>query len=272
MNSEALQKDNIQRPQSEDYIVGIGASAGGLEALQKLLTALPSNTGFPYIIVQHLSPDYKSLLSEILSKYTSMPVIQVEDGMEIKPDCVYVIQPGKNMRLSKGKLLLSSQKEHELNLPIDLFFHSLAAEAGTRAIAIVLSGTGSDGSNGIKSIKENDGLILVQDVDTAKFDGMPRSAIRTGIVDAQLSPEKIALELMHISSSVSKVVPVKTEKQIDEELMKKVYVILKKISNINFTHYKQTTILRRIERRMMLTHKETLTEYVDFLYVIDELF
>ena len=257
---------------NDEYIVGIGASAGGLEALQKLLTALPANTGFPYIVVQHLSPDYKSLLSEILSKYTAMPVIQVEDGMEVQPDCVYVIQPGKNMRVSGGKLHLSAQKEKELNLPpIDMFFRSLAAEAGSHAIAIILSGTGSDGTNGIKDIKENDGMIIVQDLDTAKFDGMPRSAMRTGLVDAQISPEKIALELQHISVSSSKQnLPLKTVKQIDDELMKKIYFILKKVSNVNFTHYKQTTILRRIERRMMLTRKEHLAEYVDYLYEAPE--
>lgn len=264
---QEITKDSGSKEYGKDFIVGIGASAGGLEALQKLLASLPADTGFPYIIVQHLSPDYKSLLSEILGKYTEMPVMQVEDGIEIKPNCVYVIQPGKNMRLSHGKLILSSQKEHELNLPIDMFFRSLAEEAGARAIAIVLSGTGSDGSNGIKTIKENDGLILVQTPESSKFDGMPRSAIRTGIVDAQLDPEKIAMELVHISTSASKVIPViRTERQVDEELMKKVYIILKKISNINFTHYKQTTILRRIERRMMLTHKETLNEYVELLY------
>lgn len=157
----------------ENYIIGIGASAGGLEALQKLLTALPSNTGYPYIIIQHLSPDYKSLLGEILSKYTDMPVVQVEDGMLIKPDFVYVIQPGKNMRISNGKLYLSSQKEKELNLPIDMFFRSLAEEAGEHAIAIILSGTGSDGTNGIRSIKENDGMIIAQEPESAKLMACP---------------------------------------------------------------------------------------------------
>ena len=256
--------------EKEKYIVGIGASAGGLEALQKLLTALPSNTGYPYIIVQHLSPDYKSLLGEILSKYTDMPVVQVEDGMVIKPDFVYVIQPGKNMSISDGKLILSSQKEKELNLPIDMFFRSLAEEAKDHAIAIVLSGTGSDGTNGIRSIKENDGMIMVQEPESAKFDGMPRSAIRTGLVDAQLTPEEIALELQHISNATQEAIPEKTERQVDEELMRRIYAILKKISNVNFTHYKQNTILRRIERRMMLTHKETLQEYVDYLYESSE--
>ena len=248
------------------YVVGIGASAGGLEALQKLLTALPSNTGFPYIIVQHLSPDYKSLLGEILGKYTEMPVIQAEDGMEVAPNSVYVIQPGKNMRIASGKLLLSAQNPKELNLPIDMFFRSLAEECGARAIAIVLSGTGSDGTNGIKAIKENDGMVIVQDLGSSKFDGMPRSAMRTGLVDAQISPEEIALELQHISGAAFTSSHGKTEQEIDSELMKKVYLILKKVSNVNFTHYKQTTILRRMERRMMLTHQDKLSDYVDFLY------
>lgn len=263
----AICTNNLQREIQPYYTVGIGASAGGLEALQKFLSELPPDTGFPYIIVQHLSPDYKSLLGEILSKYTEMPVVQVEDGMEVQRNCVYVIQPGKNMRISKGRLLLSAQREKELNLPIDLFFRSLAEEAGAHAIAIVLSGTGSDGTSGIKEIKEHDGMVIVQDLKSSKFDGMPRSAIRTGVVDAQLSPEAIAQELQHISQAASKQphTMFKDAKQIDAELMKKIYIILKKGSNINFTHYKQTTILRRIERRMMLAHKEKLSEYVDFL-------
>ena len=260
---------NVKKDKSKEhkYIVGIGASAGGLEALQKLLTALPANTGFPYIIVQHLSPDYKSLLSEILGKYTEMPVVQAEDGMEIENDHVYIIQPGKNMRLAGGSLHLIDQIPRELNLPIDMFFRSLAEEAKSRAIAVILSGTGSDGTNGLKAIKENDGMVIVQDVGSAKFDGMPRSAMRTGLVDAQISPEEIALELQHISgAAASDVGHGKTEQEIDTELMKRVYSVLKKVSNVNFTHYKQTTILRRMERRMMLTHKEKLSDYVDYLY------
>ena len=247
------------------YIVGIGASAGGLEALQKLLSALPSNTGFPFIVIQHLSPDYKSLLGEILGKYTDMPVIQAEDNMTVLPNRVHIIQPGKNMRIESGRLKLVDQIPKELNLPIDIFFRSLAEDAGTNAIAIVLSGTGSDGTNGIKSIKENEGMVLVQDLETAKFDGMPRSAMRTGLVDAQLSPEEIAIELEHISGLPLAAERGKTLQEIDAELMRKVYAVLKKVSNVNFTHYKQTTILRRMERRMMITHKEQLSDYVDYL-------
>lgn len=253
--------------QAANYIVGIGASAGGLEALQKLLTALPPDTGFPYIIVQHLAPDYKSLLGEILGKYTEMPVVQVENGMEVQPNCIYVIQPGKNMCIKDGRLQLSAQREKQLNLPIDMFFHSLSEEAGPRAIAIVLSGTGSDGTNGIKDIKEHDGLVIAQDPDSAKFDGMPRSAVRTGLVDALFTPEDIARELQHVSCTASKepYQLAKSDAQVDMDLMKWVYAVLKKACNVNFTHYKQTTILRRVERRMMLTHKDSLAEYVDFL-------
>lgn len=216
-----------ERKDSEfKFIVGIGASAGGLEAIQKLLTVLPANTGFPFIIVQHLSPDYKSMLGEILGKYTEMPVVQVEDDMPVSANTVYVIQPGKNMRIENGKLRLTSQIPKELNLPIDLFFRSLAEEAGSRAIAIILSGTGSDGTNGLKSIKENDGMVIVQDLDSAKFDGMPRSAMRTGLVDAQMSPEEIAQELQHISGATGVITHGRTEREIDADLMKKVYLIL----------------------------------------------
>ena len=258
-----MKTDNVFH--EHKYVVGIGASAGGLEALQKLLSALPTNTGFPYVIVQHLSPDYKSLLGEILGKYTDMPVIQADENMIIEPNKVYIIQPGKNMRVQDRKLKLVNQIPKELNLPIDIFFRSLAEDAGADAIAIILSGTGSDGSNGIKTIKENEGLVIIQDPETAKFDGMPRSALRTGLVDAQFSPDDIAMELQHISNSHLAGVRGMTPQEIDNELMKKVYMVLKKISNVNFTHYKQTTILRRIERRMMVTHTEKLSEYVDLL-------
>ncbi len=259
-----MKTDN--KPKKRKFIVGIGASAGGLEALQKLLAALPANTGFPYIIVQHLSPDYKSLLSQILGKYTEMPVIQAEDGVVVEPDHVYIIQPGKMMTIKSGHIHYTDQIPKELNLPIDAFFRSLAEDAGANAIAIVLSGTGSDGTNGIKAIKENDGLVIAQDLESSKFDGMPRSAMRTGLVDAQITPEEIALELEHIAGMAAMSDRKTAEEEVDSELMKRIYAILKKVSNINFTHYKQTTIIRRMERRMMITHKDKLSDYMDFLY------
>lgn len=148
----AAASENTPPKSNGKYIVGIGASVGGLEALQTLLAALPTQLGFPYIVIQHLSPDYKSLLSEILSKHTKMPVIQAEDGMNIEANCIYVIPPRKSLTLSNGRLCLIDQITGALHLPIDTFFNSLAEEAGPNAIAIVLSGTGSDGTNGIKNV------------------------------------------------------------------------------------------------------------------------
>ncbi|MDO5111181.1 MAG: chemotaxis protein CheB [Clostridia bacterium] len=254
------------KKQDEPFIVGIGASAGGLEALQNLLTALPADLGFSYVLIQHLSPDYKSLLSEILSKNTSMPVIQAEDHMAINPDCVYVIPPRKTLYISDGSLCLDEQKSGELHLPIDTFFRSLAENVGANAIAVVLSGTGSDGTNGIKSIKENDGMVIVQSPENSKFDGMPKSAVRTGLVDFLGTPEEIALELEHVSlAAKGGNLHDKTEREIDDELMGRIYYALRKASDINFTHYKRATLLRRVERRMLLARKETLADYVDYL-------
>ena len=249
------------------YIVGIGASAGGLEAIQKFLSNLPANTNCAFIIVQHLSPDYKSLLCEILSRHTIMPVIQSEDGMLVEANHVYIIQPRKNMRIQNGRLRLSSLREHELNFPIDVFFKSVAEEASSKAIAIVLSGTGSDGSQGIVTIKEHGGLVLVQD-DTAKFDGMPKNAVRTGVVDAQMTPEMIAAEITHISSEFASQNSLSNVDNIvvDEDLFSRLFVILKKSSNVNFSLYKRPTIVRRMACRMMLTRKDNLADYIDYLY------
>ncbi len=251
------------------FIVGIGASAGGLEALQSLLSSLPSNLGFSYVVIQHLSPDYKSLLSEILSKYTDMPVIQAEQGMRAQSDCVYVIPPRQNLSLKNGVICLSEQVMGGLHLPIDGFFKSIAEDVGAKAIAIILSGTGSDGTNGIKNVKEKDGMVIVQSPSSCKFNGMPNSAIRTGLVDFQGTPEEIVSELEHISDVSQKgEFQLKLEKEINDDLMERIYYILRKVSNINFTHYRKATILRRAERRMMLAHRDTLSDYVDYLYAV----
>lgn len=150
----------------ENCIVALRASAGGLEALQAFFSALPMDTGIPYVVIQHLSPDYKSMLSEILSKSTDMPVTQVENGTELQPNHVYVIAPGKMMKLSNGRIRLTKQDKTHLSLPIDVFFRSLAEETEGGAIAIILSGTGSDGSGGIKDVKEHGGVIFVQEPDS----------------------------------------------------------------------------------------------------------
>ncbi len=248
---------------SPHCVVGIGASAGGLEALQQFLTFLPSNTGMAFVIIQHLAPNHKSMLADILGKYSVMPVTEIEDGMEVERNHIYMIPPKYNVEISDGRLNLKLQNSQEISHPIDIFFRSLAVAYMNRAVAVILSGTGSDGTNGIRAIKEQNGMIIVQSPESAKFDGMPRNAIGTGFVDLVLKPDSIAKELDHISKSV-----IDAEAQLgatDEDLLAKVFSILKNVTNINYAYYKQTTILRRIERRLVVTHNRNLREYVSYL-------
>ena len=243
--------------------VGIGASAGGLEALQQFLTFLPGNTGMSFVIIQHLAPDHKSLLTDILGKYTSMPVIEARDGMQVKRNHIYMIPPRYNLEITLDILHLTEYNHTKINHPIDVFFRSLARAYENRAVAIILSGTGSDGTNGIRSIKEQNGVIIVQSPESAKFDGMPRNAIATGFVDIVQAPDAIAREMAHISASL---VDATSKLQLtDEDLLSQVFSILKNITNTNYTYYKQTTILRRIERRLVVTHNRNLREYVTYL-------
>ncbi|OUP86118.1 hypothetical protein B5F07_02115 [Lachnoclostridium sp. An169] len=247
-------------------IVGIGASAGGLEALQQFFQHMPGNSGLSFVVIQHLSPDYKSLMADILGKHTEMQVMQAENEMEILPDNVYLIPPKKNMTIRNGRLILTDFVQGTLNHPIDVFFTSLAKEQNDRSIAVVLSGTGSDGTSGVKAVKEKGGLVIVQSPETAKFDGMPRSAINTGLADFILSPDEIVDEILNFSHYPTLLRP--QEKDVlfsDEETFPRIYAILKKASGIDFTNYKRTTVLRRIERRMVVTHKPSLAEYVEFL-------
>lgn len=247
-------------------IVGIGASAGGLEALQQFFQHMPGNSGLSYVVIQHLSPDYKSLMADILGKYTEMAVKQAENGMKIRPDTVYLIPPKKNLSLRGNQLILSDIVPGQLNHPIDVFLTSLALEKRERAIAVVLSGTGTDGTSGIKAVKEHGGLVIVQDPETAKFDGMPRSAINTGLSDFVLSPEEIVDEILNFSNYPTLIRPQEQEVLFsDEEMFPRIYSILKKASGIDFTNYKRTTVLRRIERRMVVTHSPSLGEYVNLL-------
>ena len=168
-----------------------------MEALQQFFQHMPGNSGLSFVVVQHLSPDYKSLMADILGKHTEMEVKQAENGMRIRPNTVYLIPPKKNMTLQDGKLLLSEFIHGMLNHPIDVFFASLAREQKEKAVAVVMSGTGSDGTSGIKVVKENGGLVIVQSPETAKFDGMPRSVINTGLADFILSPDEIVDEILN---------------------------------------------------------------------------
>ena len=255
--------NEIRQELPPSCVVGIGASAGGLEALQQFLTFLPGNTGMSFVIIQHLAPDHKSLLTDILGKYTSMPVIEARDGMQVRRNHIYMIPPRYNLEITSDVLHLTEYNHTKINHPIDIFFRSLAHAYENRAVAIILSGTGSDGTNGIRSIKEQNGVIIVQSPESAKFDGMPRNAIATGFVDIIKAPDSIAREMAHISASL---VDATSQLQLtDEDLLSQVFSILKDITNTNYTYYKQTTILRRIERRLVVTHTRNLREYVTYL-------
>ena len=252
--------DNSYIKTRPNCIVGIGASAGGLEALQQFLTFLPSNTGMAFVIIQHLAPNHKSMLADILGKYSAMPVIEIENEMQVERNHVYMIPPKYNVEIKGDVLYL---KEYDINLInhlIAIFFRSLAASYENRSVAVILSGTGSDGSNGIRSVKEQNGVIIVQTPESAKFDGMPRNAIATGFVNMIQKPDSIAKEMFHIAASM-----VDTSANFllsDQDLMSQVFSILKNVTNINYAYYKQTTILRRIERRLVVTHSRNLQEYV----------
>ena len=190
-----LKNSNIPVNKQPIGVVGIGASAGGLEALQQFLTFLPSNTGMAYVIIQHLAPNHKSLLADILGKYSAMPVTEIRNGMQIHKNHIYMIPPKFNVEIQSNVLKLRVHDPQKINHPIDVFFRSLAESCENRSVAVILSGTGSDGTNGIRSIKEQNGLIIVQTPESAKFDGMPRNAIATGFVDLVQKPDAIAKEM-----------------------------------------------------------------------------
>ena len=273
--SEYYQEDPNCTNDSHPMIIGIGASAGGVEALQQLFGCMPDESGLSFVVVQHLSPDYKSLMADILRKSTKMNVLQAESHMEVKPDTVYLIPPKKYITITDGKLELSDLVPGALNRPVDVFFSSLADEEKENAIVVVLSGTGSDGTNGVKEVKEKGGLVIVQDPKSAKFDGMPINAINTGLADFILPPEEIVEEILNFSKGTPFLLDYRREGNTDsiesdipfsdEETFSYIYAILKNASGIDFTYYKRSTILRRIERRMIVTHTSSLVEFAKFL-------
>ena len=251
-------------------IVGIGASAGGLEACTKLLENLPADTGMAFVLVQHLAPTKDSILAELLSKETSMPVREVQDGMTVEPDHVYVIPPNTALTVFHGVLrLLPRTETPALHMPIDFFFRSLAEDQGQHAVGIILSGTGSDGSLGIRDIKAAGGIVLSQDEQSAKYSGMPKSAVATGAVDFILPPDEMAAELKRISIhpvmtllTAMKPGPLLSAREDD---LNKIFMRIRTVTGIDFTYYKQATILRRINRRMLLHKIGSLEQYVRYL-------
>jgi len=246
-------------------IVAIGASAGGLEANTQLVEHLTPDMGMAYVVVQHLDPKHKSLLAELLSRHAAIPVEEVTHKTKVQKDRIYVIPPNRNMYLERGRLCLTSRSSSPAReMPIDYFFRTVALDCHGNCIGVVLSGTGSDGSLGIEEIKSAGGITFAQDQDTAKHDGMPRAAIATGYIDFVLSPEGIARELKRIARH-----PYTNGKQIaglsQEALLQRIFTMLKNRTSVDFKHYKQNTIKRRIFRRMALLKIETVDDYIRLL-------
>ncbi|MBK8185145.1 MAG: PAS domain-containing protein [Candidatus Competibacteraceae bacterium] len=249
------------------YYVGVGASAGGLEALESFFSQMNADSGMAFIVIQHLSPDYKSMMVELLSKRTAMPVQRAEEGMLVEVNSVYLIPPKKNLSIFHGKLLLSeSDHNRGLNLPIDVFFRSLADDQAEKAIGIILSGTGSDGVRGIRAIKEGGGIVMVQNEESARFDGMPRSAISTGLADFVLPPDEMPEKLLSLVHDPYPIKPAQPPTLLpDEDGLTRIFALLRERTRVDFTHYKPSTVVRRIERRMKMNQVHDLRDYVKFM-------
>lgn len=249
------------------YIAGVGASAGGLKALIEFFSQVPLGSEIAFVVVQHLSPDYESHMVNLLSKQTELPVQQATDGLTVQPNNIYLIPRRKNMTIFKGKLFLTDyQRVQGAKLPIDIFFESLAEEQKDKAVGVILSGTGSDGTRGIQMIKEAGGLTMAQD-QTAKFDGMPRSAISTDLVDFVASPEKLCRALLSYAKNEGHFVHTENLLLKDQTQMEKLFAILRTHTGIDFSEYKPKTIARRLERRMSLNQVEEIEDYINYLDV-----
>ncbi|MFK7769601.1 MAG: chemotaxis protein CheB [Mariniblastus sp.] len=261
----------MSQAEKQLFVVGIGASAGGLKPIEEFFSHMPVDSGMAFVVVQHLSPDFKSLMDELLARRTGMAIHKVSDGIKVEANSVYLIPPEKNMALEKGRLMLTDKTKIRIdNLPIDIFFRSLAKGAGENSVAVVLSGTGSDGSRGIKDIHESGGLVLVQSIETTGFDGMPRAAISTGVVDLICSPEEMPARIVeyastHDRAALRQVDSIEGGVSVDESAMYRIFRLFRQNFNLDFSLYKPTTITRRIERRMQLCAIKDMDEYVDSL-------
>jgi two-component system CheB/CheR fusion protein len=251
-------------------MVGIGASAGGLEAFSELLHNLPDKTGMAYVLVQHLDPKHGSVMQQILSRTTRLPVTEVKQGTQVETDHVYVIPPNTELTVHDGILRLEARRlTHGMHMPIDHFFQSLAQDAAERAICVVLSGTGSDGTAGCNAVKAAGGIVFAQDERSAKYDGMPRSAINTGCADFILPPNQIARELARIGQHPY-IAQAVAETSMHPDLpagddLDTLFFLLHKSTGVEFAHYKHTTLQRRIRRRMVLQKFDKLKDYVRFV-------
>ncbi|MEM8489632.1 MAG: chemotaxis protein CheB [Pseudomonadota bacterium] len=251
---------------NKPWVIGIGASAGGLGALKEFFDNVTDDCRLSFIIVQHLSPDYKSLMADLLQKNTGLPIHEAKSNMRVVPGNVYLIPPKKNMTIHAGRLKLTDKpSRHDLNLPIDIFFRSLAEECGESSIAIVLSGTGSDGTRGVRAIKEAGGMVMVQNPEQAGFDGMPISAINTGLVDYVLPVQELPGELLHFIDTPAADGSAERSLGRDSESLYMILTQVKKITGLDFHLYKKPTLIRRVARRMSIKKCHKLGDYLEVL-------
>jgi two-component system CheB/CheR fusion protein len=250
-------------------IVGIGASAGGLEAVEKIFSNMPYDSGMAFVIVMHFDPKAKSVMADILKGYTKMEIFQVEDEMKVEPNRVYIIPPNKDMAILHRTLhLYEPVVSKGIRHPIDFFFRSLADDLKENAICIILSGTGTEGTLGLKAIKGEGGMVMVQSMESAAYDGMPRSAIATGLVDYILSPEKMPEQLVSYVKQFYTKKTIKPERIVTEQTanyLQKIIILIRNQTGIDFSQYKQSTLIRMIERRMSLHQIKNISDYVRYL-------
>ncbi|HZY82387.1 MAG TPA: chemotaxis protein CheB, partial [Cyclobacteriaceae bacterium] len=246
----------------QHYIVAIGASAGGLEAIHEFFDNMSENNNLSFIVIQHLSPDHKSLLVELVARHTNMEVFEASNNMEIKKRCIYIIPNNKFIQVQKNKLILLEKLPLKVpNNAIDIFMASLAKELKDKAIAVILSGTGSDGTKGIAAVKEEGGLVIAQEPTTSKFDGMPNSAIASGNVDFILSPEEIPHQILHYVAEAA----FTADKTIDDNVLDNIFEEIRTQAGFDFNLYKTPTITRRVFHRMMKKNYSSIEEYYNFL-------
>lgn len=251
------------------HVVGIGASAGGLESLEQLFRHMPNNTGMAFVVIQHLSPDFKSMMNELLARDTNMRIAVAEDGMRAEADVIYLLPPRKEMIIADGSLHLSNKDlTRGLALPIDHFLESLARDCGDAAIAVILSGSGTDGTRGITEVSRRGGLVIAESLDTAKFDGMPSSAQATGQVDLTLSPDEIGNAIVAFRNDPSSLTRSRIAGGDNDPSLKGIDAIMqlfRSVYDLDFGAYKDSTVMRRIRRRLAMAHVDTFDQYADVL-------
>jgi two-component system CheB/CheR fusion protein len=250
------------------YVVGIGASAGGLDALERFFRNIPEPSGMAFIVVTHLDPDHVSIMPELLQKSTTLKLYQAEDGMKVEPNHIYVAPANRDLAILHGVIqLIEPLEAHGFRLPIDFFFKSLSEDLGEKAICIILSGMASDGTAGLKAVKSELGMVMVQDPASAKFDSMPTSAIKTGLADYILPPEKMPDQLIKYANQKVKGIIIDKENSdgIIPDSFQKIFILLRAHNGHDFSLYKQNTIYRRIERRMNIAQLDTIPNYIRLL-------